>query len=154
MHTKQITIGVIVLIMAAAGTYYLAGGGRERLPQGGAPMGKQVPGPENANGPITGVWRSDEDGRFTRELRADGVIVDRYAGDEGATATGSWQFVEPTQEELPMPADAFAGMRMIRAVFQDGETMRFAVAHLTETSLELINVDGRGNVLSFTKDMR
>ena len=105
-------------------------------------------------GSVVGVWRSSDDAKFTREFGADGTIVDRYEGDDSATAVGTWMVVDPAQEPqeaLGAPAENLAGMTVLKLTFSDGVILYAAVNALTETELRLINVSGRGNILSFTK---
>lgn len=155
MNARNISVGIIVIILAAL-IYFFLGTPAEApvaVTEGGAPMGKQVASADNANGPIPGTWKSDEDPKFTREFTASGTITDRYEGDTSATITGSWTVVDPTTEATGLPVEAVTGMTIIKVTYPDSEVMYFGISSITETTLSLINLSGRGNILMFTKVM-
>lgn len=102
---------------------------------------------------MIGVWQSSDDSKFTREFKADGTVVDRYEGDDLATAMGTWMIVDPTKEPsdaLGAPSENLTGMTVVKLTFSDGQILYFGVDSVTESSLKLIYI-GRGNTLSFTK---
>lgn len=95
---------------------------------------------------IIGMWQSDEDPKFTREIRNDGTVVDGYEGEEDSD--GLWMVF--TKE---IPDTAYAGTIEDGAVYlslamSEEEKLYFKVVEADEDSLELIYLD-RGNTLSF-----
>lgn len=139
----QLLLGLLVIILLAVGAYYL-------YTQSTPVPGNTPAATEERNPLMNGTWKSIEDPKFTREFRSDGTITDRYEGDGRATANGTWILTDLAQEDLGIPADAFSSMTGIKITFPEGSYV-FAVSSLSETTLELINVGGRGNILSFTK---
>ena len=101
---------------------------------------------------MNGTWKSKEDAKFTREFNADGTVTDRYEGDASATMTGTYMFVDAGVEtDLSVPASYLAGTKVIKTTWPDGTILYFAVQSVTATDLALVNLSGRGNILSFTK---
>lgn len=95
---------------------------------------------------IVGLWRSDDDPKFTREIRNDGTVVDRYEG--GADSDGLWMVF--TRE---IPDTSFAGTIEEGAVYlslamSEEEKYYFKVVKADGPSLSLIYLD-RGGALSF-----
>jgi hypothetical protein len=95
---------------------------------------------------IVGVWQSNDDGNFTREIRNDGTVVDRYDG--GEDSDGLWMVF--TKE---IPDTAFTGTIEDGAVYlslamSEDEKLYFKIAKTDRDALELIYLD-RGNTLSF-----
>lgn len=109
---------------------------------------------ENVGDPMmSGLWQSNTDAKFTREIRPDGVMIDRYEGDMGAGTGGEWSVVDPAQETpLAGIAANYAGMTVIKVVWDGGvETTYFAVNKLDEKSLTTTDLSGRGAVTVYTK---
>ncbi|OGG49676.1 hypothetical protein A2763_03275 [Candidatus Kaiserbacteria bacterium RIFCSPHIGHO2_01_FULL_54_36] len=98
-----------------------------------------------------GTWQSTEDPKFTREFRIDGTVTDMYEGDAAATANGTWsQVIDISAEQFEFPAVDNA--TFLKLVFSDGEPMYFAIAaDTTDDRLVLVNLSGRGNVLTFAR---
>lgn len=97
---------------------------------------------------IVGMWQSTEDPKFTREIRNDGVAVDRYNGESGAE--GLWMVF--TKE---IPDQSFEGAIEDGAVYLsialgEDEKYYFKVIKADGKSLELVYLD-RGGVLSFSR---
>ena len=152
------TIAVVVAILVVAGAiYYLWPMMRAQAPapaitgveQGtsepvqGAPLAEQ----------LSGTWRSQTDASFTREMRADGVIIDRYEGDATAGVNGSWSAVNPAMEApLAARAASLANTTVIKASWEnDSVVTYFAVNTLTGTTMTITDLSGRGEVTTFTK---
>lgn len=99
-----------------------------------------------AMGNIIGSWRSDDDAAFTRDIRNDGTVVDRYEGVEDSE--GLWMVF--TKE---IPDTAFTGIIEEGAVYlslamSEDEKLYFKIVKADGESLELIYLD-RGGALSF-----
>lgn len=97
---------------------------------------------------LAGTWRSKEDARFVRVFNVDGTIIDRYEGDESATATGTWNVVEDPASERPELV-VNGTVQVIKVQFAE-EVLYFAIANLTETDLSMIYLTGNGS-LEFTR---
>lgn len=98
---------------------------------------------------ILGSWRSTDDAKFTREFKADGVIIDHY--EEVEDTAGSWNaFTSNDNLETPFPQTP--NTVYLRVVMNDfpEEVLYFELAKLTPEDLELFFL-GRGGVLSFTR---
>ena len=167
MNSKGVLIGIIALVLLGAGYWFYADfqkqGESNRLAQVEAAQdastvsgtnstqvgGEVAPGNDPA---MNGTWKSKEDTKFTREFNADGTVTDRYEGDASATMTGTYMFVDAGVEtDLPVPAANLAGTKVIKTTWPDGTILYFAVQSVTATDLALINLSGRGNILSFTR---
>ena len=101
-------------------------------------------------GRAVGKWKSTEDAKFTREFREDGTVTDMYEGDAAATMTGTWsQVVDISAEPFEFPA--VGGATFLKLVL-GGDTLYFAVStDTTVDKLVLINLSGRGNILTFNR---
>lgn len=160
MNSKGILIGIIVLVVLGAGYWFYA----DSQKQGPAAQdantvsdtnstqvgGEAAPGNDPA---MNGTWKSKEDAKFTREFFADGTVTDRYEGDASATMSGTYMFVDASAEAdlSTIPAAYLAGAKVIKTTWPNGEIMYFGVQSLTATDLALVNLSGRGNILSFTR---
>ncbi len=102
---------------------------------------------------MSGLWQSTIDAKFTREIRPDGVMIDRYEGDMGAGTGGEWSVIDPEGEPvLKDRAGALSGMTVIKVVWDGGvETTYFAVNKLDEHSLTTTDLSGQGAVTVYTK---
>ena len=147
---------IAAVVVIAAGTFYFW------------PTLMQAPAPSNgeqnatstseiAGKPLAeqmaGNWRSNTDAKFTREIRQDGVMIDRYEGDTSAGINGSWSVVNPAQEEaLSSMASTLGNVSVIKVVWEGGvETTYFKVDSLGATSMTITDLSGAGGVTVFTK---
>ena len=150
MNTKVVTGIVVVLALVVLGWWYWA----YMTPSAMTPAGEAPAPEESVNGAamsdadagtaLAGVWQSAEDARFTREFRADGTVIDRYEGTDGATISGTWSFVaDPASEqaELPVVKDA----KVVKVQFPE-EVMYFAVTEISATSLSMAYLSGNGSL--------
>lgn len=97
---------------------------------------------------LDGTWQSTADAKFIREFNADGGVTDRYEGDPGATAAGSWTIIaNVTAEPVLLPE---TDLPILKLVFPASEPLYFSISDLTDTSLTLTYLD-RGGALSFTR---
>jgi len=105
------------------------------------------------NPDMPGTWRSNEDTKFTREFRADGVVIDRYEGDASAGISGEWTAVDPVAETtLGVPAASLAGKVVIKVVWEGGvETTYFSINSLTDTTMSITDLSSQGGVTTFTR---
>ncbi len=163
--SNKVLIGIVAVLVVAGGAYYLG----TMRPQSAAPASQAMPVPDTENsgnetvvtndsaakmspeaGRAVGKWKSTEDAKFTREFREDGTVTDRYEGDASATSSGTWsQVVNVSAEPVQLPA---VGNATILKLVMDGEAYYFAIsADTTVDKLVLINLGGRGNILSFTR---
>ncbi|MDE2078980.1 MAG: hypothetical protein KGI73_01190 [Patescibacteria group bacterium] len=104
-----------------------------------------------AGSPLVGVWQSTQDPNFTREFRADGTIVDAYAGQ--TPSSGQWfTFTKETAPSTDITYPVETGATYIRITDTENPpvVLDFKVTKLTSSALELIYL-GRGNVLDFTR---
>jgi len=159
--SNKVLIGIVVLLLAG-GAYWLYTDSQKqneasKLAQSLTAQdtnsmqvgGEVAPGNDPA---MNGTWKSKEDAKFTREFNADGTVTDRYEGDASATMTGTYLFVDASVEtDIPVPAVNLSGTKVIKTTWPDGTILYFAVQSVTATDLALINLSGRGNILSFTR---
>ncbi|MEK7509375.1 MAG: hypothetical protein AAB605_01530 [Patescibacteria group bacterium] len=104
---------------------------------------------------LVSVWRSTQDGKFTREFRNDGSVIDRYEGNS-PDSEGLWLVF--TKE---IPDASFSGPYEDGAVYlamtmSESEKLYFKVTRIDAGTLELVFLDGdlpaqAGGVLSFTR---
>ena len=151
MNSK--TLWAVIIIVLLAGIAYWYTGNRPVA----EPASQQQSGSQYAavDPLMTGTWKSTDDAKFTRTFNADGTITDAYEGDASATATGTYTTVDPLKEPAgalgAVPLESLTGMTVLKVTFPQSEVMYFGVNSLTETSLTLTVLSGRGNILSFTK---
>jgi len=147
---------VVAAIAIVIGGYYFWSQSKE-VPAPAAETGteQQTPVTQNTAGDprMAGLWQSTTDVKFTREIRADGVMIDRYVGDVGAGVGGQWSVVDPTKETvLASRAEALGGMTVIKVVWEGGvETTYFSVNKLADTSMTTTDLTGRGAVTIYNK---
>jgi len=154
MNSKTLWVVIIIVVLAGAAYWYSNG----QSAQQAGPDQQQVPasGESSAVDPLmTGTWKSTDDAKFTRTFNADGTVTDAYVGNASATATGTYTTVDPLKEPAgalgAVPLESLTGMTVLKVTFPQSEVMYFGVNSLTETSLTLTVLSGRGNILSFTK---
>lgn len=98
---------------------------------------------------LVGVWRSNEDAKFTREFRENGQVVDMYESvDMPLPTQGIWSIVTDVSAE-PVELAADFTLRILKLEFPE-ETMYFGLSENTTTTLDLVYL-GRGGMLTFTK---
>ncbi len=102
---------------------------------------------------MLGTWKSSSDPKFTREIRGDGVIIDRYEGDASAGVNGSWKIVPASEVNLPGIAPAsLTSKTVIQAEWEGGvEITYFTISTVTANSLTITDLSGRGEVTTFTR---
>lgn len=154
MNAKTLTT-IIVLIALGVGAFYFWPM-MATAPSDTSSMEQtsQTQNEETYRDPMmSGTWRSNTDAKFTREMRQDGVIIDRYEGEASAGINGTWSVVDPgTEVGLTVPAESLQGMTVIKVVWEGGvETTYFAVNALSETSLTTTDLSGRSAVTVYTK---
>ena len=155
MSTKALA-GIVVVLVVAGGAYWFYTDYQKEgaTAQGSKSMEGQQVGSEvmPGNDPaMNGTWKSNEDAKFTREFNADGTVTDRYEGDAGATANGTWTTVDPAKEaNIDVPLQYLAGMTVVKIHFPEGDYY-FSINSLSATNLKMTYLGGRGNVLTFTK---
>lgn len=146
-------VAVVVVLVVALGAFYfwpsLQTGLQNQMEQQAAHGGMEA----TRDPMMSGLWQSNTDAKFTREIRPDGVVIDRYEGDMGAGVGGEWSVVDPAMESaLTVPAINLAGMTVIKVVWDGGvETTYFSVNSLSETTLTTTDLTGRGEVTTYTK---
>lgn len=153
MNTRTIVLGVAILILAVLA--YYVGTNRAAVVGNDATAGDasaKIAASEAYDPLMAGTWKSTDDEKFTREFTADGAVTDRYEGDASATMAGTYVAVNPLEDgPAGVPAESLTGSTIIKISWADGETMYFGVSSLTADSLVLVNLSGRGNILSFAK---
>ncbi len=151
MQGKTIAVAIAVIVVLGAAYYLWAM--PAQAPE--ATTNQQTPATsEPVRDPMmSGTWRSDRDAKFTREMRADGAVIDRYEGENSAGVNGQWEVVDPAQEAtLLSRAAALSGMTVVRVTWENGiEVTYFAVNKLEEKSMTTTDLTGRGEVTIWTK---
>ncbi len=146
---------VAAVVIIAAGAFYFWSSKTEAPAMAETGMQQQAAATqENAGDPaMSGMWQSNTDAKFTREIRPDGVMIDRYEGDMGAGTGGEWSVVDPAKESVISDrAAALSGMTVIKVVWDGGvETTYFAVNKLDGKSMTTTDISGRGAVTVYTK---
>ena len=156
--SNKVLVGTVVLLFAG-GAYWLYTDSQKKNAKGAdtTTPTSQIETTQNpqANvspeaGRAVGKWKSTEDAKFTREFRVDGTVTDMYEGDASATANGTWNQVVTVEAE-PVQLPAVGGATLLKLIF-GSETYYFAIStDTTADKLVLINLSGRGNILSFTR---
>lgn len=148
---RNVVIGIVVVIaLAVVGWWYFAM--MTPAQDEAVVMNPNEPANEGAGEQETfelaGTWQSTEDARFIRTFESDGTVTDRYDGDDSATISGSWNFVEdPSEEQAELPDTD--GARVIKIQFPE-EVMYFAIAELSADALSMNYLSGNGS-LQFTR---
>lgn len=97
---------------------------------------------------IIGMWQSTDDPRFTREIRNDGVVVDRYGGE--ADSDGLWMIFTKDIPDTSFKGPIEEGVVYLSMAMSEDEKYYFQVVNANGQKLELLYLD-RGGVLSFTR---
>lgn len=144
---------VAAVVIIAAGAYYF---NREKVPVTSDVIPEQqttIVSEGSAAEEMSGTWRSDTDAKFTREIRADGVIIDRYEGDATPGINGEWSIVNPAQEPaITDIAASFPNKTVVRAEWEGGvEVTYFVISEVTSTKLVTTDLSGTGSVTTYTK---
>ena len=102
---------------------------------------------------MVGTWQSTSDPKFKREFRADGVMIDAYEGDASAALNASWRLARAGTVTIPSVITAFgAGKIVVEAEWEGGvEVTFFTIDAVSDTSLTIADLTGRGEITSFTK---
>lgn len=147
----KILIGVLVIVLLVGLGYVVYSTSLDKAEE--APVTEDVTATKLSENDeralLIGVWKSDEDAKFTREFRENGQVIDRYESDDTPLPTqGIWSIVtDPSVEPVEIAADL--DTRLLKLEFPE-ETMYFGLASNTGTTLSLVYL-GRGGVLNFTK---
>ena len=147
---------VALVVIVAAGAYYFWPKTTE------APTGtngttttqQQSSGTQLTENDVAGTWRSNTDPKFTREIRTDGAIIDRYEGEPTAGLNGEWSVVENASAE-PALSDMLSfvtGKTVIKVVWEGGiETTFFLVNDVSATEMTTTDLTGTGSVTTYTR---
>lgn len=148
-------VAVVAAIVVIAGAVYYVW---PMMPaQAPAPASPAQDTSEPADEPLaqqmSGTWRSQTDAKFTREMRQDGVIIDRYEGDASAGVNGSWSIVNPAMEPaLAARAAALADLSVVKASWEnDSVVTYFALNSIGANTMTITDLSGRGEVTTFTR---
>lgn len=148
---------VALVVAAAAGAFYFYPDLMSRVATTEQAQTEQTaPTTQNENvgdPKMHGMWQSNTDAKFTREIRPDGVMIDRYEGDTGAGTGGEWSVVDPALEaSLANRTSTLSGVTVIKVVWDGGvETTYFSVNKLDERNMTTTDLSGRGSVTVYTK---
>jgi len=156
MNARVITITIAVLLLA--GVAYYIGTNRGSSDDADTVAGttsqqvipQQDPKLTETSAQLVGEWKSEDDGKYSREFRADGTVTDMYEGDASATASGTWKvFNASTRIPTGVTFSLDQDVTYIHVVM-DGETYSYGIVKVTGEKLELIYMD-RGGMLRFAK---
>ncbi len=151
---------VAAIVIIAAGVFYFWPQMSKAPADTGAQQATSTPQTSNTKENIgdpkmSGMWQSKTDAKFTREIRPDGVMIDRYEGDAGAGTGGEWSTVNasalPANSKL---AANLSGLPIIQVVWDGGvETTFFVVNKVDDKTMTTTDLTGRGEVTTYTKVM-
>ena len=151
----------VVVALAAVAFYFVPSVREAVLPtqtaQNAEPQAPEQTGPvkENIGDPkMSGLWQSQTDLKFTREIRPDGVMIDRYKGDTSAGAGGEWSTSDAAGAAVAgiKLAANLSGLPIIKVVWEGGvETTFFAVNKLDDNSMTTTDLSGKGSVTIYKK---
>lgn len=159
---SRTVVGIVVVIAVAVAAYYFwpKDAAAPMNEQNGQAAQQQNPAQgtsEVSQGTLaaqmSGTWKSDQDGKFTREIRQDGVMIDRYEGDATAGVNGEWTVVNPALESALADVDGgFSDVSVIKVSWEGGaEVTFFAINALEANKMTITDLSGRGGVTTFTK---
>jgi len=97
---------------------------------------------------VIGMWQSTEDPNFTREIRNDGVVTDRYAGQEDSD--GLWMVFTKDIPDTSFTGPIEEGAVYLSMAMSEDEKYYFKVTNADGQHLDLVYLD-RGGLLSFTR---
>lgn len=152
--SNKVLIGIVAILVVAGGAYWFSTDYQKedaKVADTATPAAQTSQAKMSAEaGRAVGKWKSTEDAKFTREFREDGTVTDMYEGEASATSNGTWsQVVNVAAEPVQIPA---VGGATILKLILDGEAFYFAIStDTTADKLVLINLGGRGNILTFTR---
>lgn len=164
--SKNVFLSLVAVLVGivAIGAYMLGGANARQSANDPVDIGPPPTGiaaPEN-NTPemaqqaqasvLVGLWRSSADRAFTREIKSDFSIIDRYEGDQGAGINGEWSFVAPSQVNIPGVApETLLGTTLVQVVWEGGvEVTYFAIQDLLNETMTIRDVS-QGDVTTFTR---
>lgn len=147
----KILIGVLVIVLLAGLGYVVYSTSLDKAEE--EPVVEEMASTKlSANDEralLIGVWKSNEDAKFTREFRENGQVIDRYESDDTPLPTqGIWSIVTDPNA-LPAEIAADLDTRVLKLEFPE-EVMYFGLVANTDTTLSLVYY-GRGGMLNFTK---
>jgi hypothetical protein len=119
-----------------------------RAPEAGAFEATNVSDAAAVMGRIVGTWRSSEDPKFIREIRNDGVAVDRYEGEP--ESEGLWMVFTKEIPDTTFNGTFEDGAVYLSIAMGEDEKYYYKVLDTDAGSLVLIYLD-RGNVLTFAR---
>ena len=116
-------------------------------------MGQESPTPTislaaDSMSSVVGLWESEEDSKFTREILNDGSVVDRYQDD--ADSKGRWMVFTKEIPDTTFNGSLDEGSVYLSLTMSETEKLYFRILRADKDSLELSYLD-RGNTLSFTR---
>ena len=152
---RIITIGVLIVVIVVLSFAFSRASATP--PQPVANTAAVVPTSQTPSSPevaivtntMVGKWRSIDDPKFTREFRADGIVVDRYEGDEHATSSGTWSAFTSANPDPLLGMTLTEGVVYIE-ILDDEVPMFFSVVTAAGNTLELIYID-RGSVQHYSR---
>lgn len=104
---------------------------------------------------VIGMWQSTEDPKFTREIRNDGVVIDRYQGEEDSD--GLWMVFTKDIPDTSFTGPIEEGAVYLSMAMSEDEKYYFRVTNAGGQRLDLIYLPAgqagldRGGTLSFVR---
>jgi hypothetical protein len=99
---------------------------------------------------MVGTWDSADDTRLSREFDPDGTAIDRYDGDESATARGTWLLFTGSVAPPEAAHHKLSAEGIYLEVRERGDVLLFAVLGVDSQNLVLGYLE-RGNTLRFSR---
>lgn len=99
---------------------------------------------------IIGMWQSSDDPKFIREIRNDGVVIDRYEGSSPDDTDGLWMVFTKEIPDAAYTGTIEEGAIYLSIAMSESEKLYFKIAKADGNALELVYLEGNG-MLSFQR---
>jgi hypothetical protein len=99
---------------------------------------------------LIGTWQSTDDTRYSRQLSADGSVVEHYEGDPSPPTKGTWSIFYGAAPPPEAKGRQLVADGTYLELKEDGDVLLFGLTELSAQTLQMIYLE-RGNQLSFTR---